>query len=226
MQILTQLASASALALLTSAMPAVQPSTPTAPAPAPSTNQTATVSPATPATPAPDAIITVQIGDSLTKIALANNTTWQRLYDKNTGISDPDLIYPGETLTIPASDETLADRPLPAPPAPAVSAPVETPSTSADTSEVSAASSVSAPVAPSGSVWDRIAACESSGNWSTNTGNGFYGGLQFTLSSWEAVGGTGLPSNASRDEQIMRAQMLQARQGWGAWPVCSVRAGV
>ncbi len=224
MQILTQLASASALALLTSAVPAVQPSAPAAPAPSPSTNQTASVSPATSAAPAPDATITVQIGDSLTKIALANGTTWQRLYDKNTVISDPDLIYPGEVLTIPAASEDLPDRPLPTPPAPAVSAPVESTSTSADTSEISAVPS--APATPSGSVWDRIAACESSGNWSINTGNGYYGGLQFTLSSWQSVGGTGLPSNASRDEQIMRAEMLQARQGWGAWPACSVRAGI
>lgn len=74
--------------------------------------------------------------------------------------------------------------------------------------------------------WDDLAQCESSGDWSANTGNGFYGGLQFTQSSWEAVGGTGNPADASRDEQIMRAEMLQSEQGWGAWPVCSRRLGL
>ena len=75
-------------------------------------------------------------------------------------------------------------------------------------------------------IWDQLAQCESSGNWADNTGNGFYGGLQFTLSSWRSVGGTGLPSNASREEQIHRAILLQASQGWGAWPVCSKKIGV
>ncbi|MEN3270557.1 MAG: resuscitation-promoting factor RpfA [Pseudonocardia sp.] len=76
------------------------------------------------------------------------------------------------------------------------------------------------------SVWDTIAQCESSGNWQTNTGNGFYGGLQFTLSTWQAFGGQGMPQQASRDEQIAVAQRVQAGQGWNAWPVCSHRAGM
>ena len=79
--------------------------------------------------------------------------------------------------------------------------------------------------AASGSVWDRIAACESSGNWHINTGNGYYGGLQFSASTWRAYGGSGLASNASKGEQIAVAEKVQASQGWGAWPVCSVKAG-
>ena len=79
---------------------------------------------------------------------------------------------------------------------------------------------------PAPGVWDRLAQCESGGDWSINTGNGFYGGLQFTLSSWRAVGGSGMPNHASRAEQIMRGQRLQAMQGWGAWPVCSRKIGV
>jgi len=79
----------------------------------------------------------------------------------------------------------------------------------------------------SGSVnWDAIAQCESSGNWSINTGNGFYGGLQFTQSSWHAAGGSGSPQNASRSEQIRVAQHLQQMQGWGAWPTCSHKIGL
>ncbi|ONM48118.1 transglycosylase [Nocardia donostiensis] len=69
--------------------------------------------------------------------------------------------------------------------------------------------------------WDAVAQCESSGNWSTNTGNGFYGGLQFTQSTWEAYGGTGYAHNASREEQIRVAENVLAAQGPGAWPVCS-----
>jgi hypothetical protein len=82
------------------------------------------------------------------------------------------------------------------------------------------------PVA-SGSVWDALAACESGGNWSINTGNGYYGGLQFSLPSWQAVGGTGLPSDASREEQIARAEALAASGGgYGHWPSCSAQLGL
>ncbi|MFT4082964.1 MAG: transglycosylase family protein [Nocardioides sp.] len=69
--------------------------------------------------------------------------------------------------------------------------------------------------------WDRIAQCESGGNWAANTGNGYYGGLQFSLGTWQAYGGTGLPSNASRAEQIRIATKVRdASGGYGAWPVC------
>lgn len=74
--------------------------------------------------------------------------------------------------------------------------------------------------------WDRLASCESTNRWDINTGNGFYGGLQFTLSSWAAVGGEGYPHHASKAEQIMRAEKLQDLQGWGAWPLCSKKLGL
>ncbi|HET6954784.1 MAG TPA: transglycosylase family protein, partial [Acidimicrobiales bacterium] len=77
-----------------------------------------------------------------------------------------------------------------------------------------------------GSVWDRLAQCESGGNWSINTGNGYYGGLQFSQSSWRAAGGSGSPASASREEQIRVAENLLARQGWGAWPACSRKLGL
>lgn len=73
--------------------------------------------------------------------------------------------------------------------------------------------------------WDAIAHCESGGNWATNTGNGFYGGLQFTLSTWHANGGVGNPAGASRTEQIAVAERVLASQGIGAWPVCGKYAG-
>jgi hypothetical protein len=71
--------------------------------------------------------------------------------------------------------------------------------------------------------WDAVASCESGGNWSTNTGNGFYGGLQFTMSTWHANGGSGSPQHASREEQIRVAENVLNSQGIGAWPVCGKR---
>jgi len=68
--------------------------------------------------------------------------------------------------------------------------------------------------------WDGVAQCESGGDWSINTGNGFYGGLQFTQSTWAANGGSGSAANASREEQIRVAESVLATQGPGAWPVC------
>jgi uncharacterized protein YabE (DUF348 family) len=70
-------------------------------------------------------------------------------------------------------------------------------------------------------IWDRIAACESGGNWSTNTGNGYYGGLQFNLGTWHAYGGQGRPDQNSREAQIAVAERVAAASGgYGAWPVC------
>ncbi|WP_432119065.1 transglycosylase family protein [Streptomyces sp. bgisy032] len=77
-------------------------------------------------------------------------------------------------------------------------------------------------------VWDRIAQCESGGNWHINTGNGYYGGLQFAASTWRAYGGTAYAATAdraSKSQQIAVATKVQQSQGWGAWPVCSARAG-
>jgi resuscitation-promoting factor RpfB len=79
---------------------------------------------------------------------------------------------------------------------------------------------------PSDSVWDKLAECESGGNWSINTGNGYYGGLQFSLSTWRAYGGSGMPHEASREEQIAIAKKLQADAGWGSWPACSSKLGL
>ena len=75
--------------------------------------------------------------------------------------------------------------------------------------------------------WDAIAECESGGNWSINTGNGYYGGLQFSRSTWRAYGGTGLPSQASRETQIAIATKLRdASGGYGAWPACAAKLGL
>jgi hypothetical protein len=75
-------------------------------------------------------------------------------------------------------------------------------------------------------VWHDLARCESGGNWSINTGNGYYGGLQFALATWESVGGTGYPHEHPAATQIDFGRKLQARQGWGAWPHCSEKLGL
>jgi uncharacterized protein YabE (DUF348 family) len=87
---------------------------------------------------------------------------------------------------------------------------------------------VSAPVYSSGSsVWDSLAACESGGNWAINTGNGYYGGLQFSLSTWQAYGGSGYPHQNSREAQIAVAERLRAATGgYGSWPHCSSVLGL
>lgn len=77
----------------------------------------------------------------------------------------------------------------------------------------------------SGVDWDAVAQCESGGNWAINTGNGYYGGLQFTLSTWRANGGVGNPAHAAREQQIAVAERVLKSQGIGAWPVCGKRAG-
>ncbi|WP_338750004.1 transglycosylase family protein [Janibacter alittae] len=93
----------------------------------------------------------------------------------------------------------------------------------------SIATASSANASTSSGVWDAVAACESGGNWSINTGNGFYGGLQFTTSTWQAFGGGQYAPNAhqaTKAQQIEVAKKTLQAQGPGAWPVCSVKAGL
>ena len=80
-----------------------------------------------------------------------------------------------------------------------------------------------------GATWDALSACESGGNWAINTGNGFYGGVQFNQSTWERNGGLRYAPRAdlaTREEQIAIAEVTRAVQGWGAWPVCGARSGL
>ena len=166
--------------------------------------------------------VMVKPGDTLTTLAKNHQTTWERLFNANETIKDPDVIYPGLEIRVPGPDEQLTPRQIPQDVAPVA---VKKPATTIRKSTTTVAKKSTAVVAGDG-VWDKIAACESGGNWSINTGNGYFGGLQFTLSSWRAVGGSGYPHQASREEQIMRGEKLQAIQGWGAWPACSAKIGL
>lgn len=80
-----------------------------------------------------------------------------------------------------------------------------------------------------GAIWDALARCESTGNWSINTGNGYYGGVQFDQGTWERQGGLRYAPRAdlaTREEQIAIAEITRQRQGWGAWPACTSRLGI
>ncbi len=200
------------------------------------------------AAPAKPRTYNVVAGDSLSSIAqdfgIKGLSGWRRLFDANRKIDNPDLITVGARLRIPAKGAELKRRSLPAPPAPVVVAPVAPPrvdssasrsssstdTSSSDSSSTDTSSAESAPAppssAPSSGVWASLAQCESGGNWSIDTGNGYYGGLQFNLSTWQGYGGSGMPHEASASEQIAVAERVQASQGWGAWPACSAELGL
>ena len=92
-----------------------------------------------------------------------------------------------------------------------------------------APAAASAPAVAGGTVWDELVQCEATGNWAINTGNGFYGGLQFTQQTWEGFGGTQYAPRAdlaTREQQIAVAEKVQAAQGWGAWPACTSKMGL
>lgn len=94
------------------------------------------------------------------------------------------------------------------------------------------ASLAKAPVSPpvttytSGTVWDRLAQCESGGNWAINTGNGFYGGLQFDIGTWGGYKGYANASLAPASVQIEKAMEVHARRGFSPWPACKMKLGL
>jgi LysM repeat protein len=168
----------------------------------------------------------VESGETLAEIAglYDHVASWQALAEANAGtISDPNLLIPGDVITLTGAESAPAEAP-PAEPAPEPE-PEPAPEPEAETATEPEPEPEQTTATDAG-VWDRLAQCESNGDWSINTGNGFYGGLQFTLESWEAVGGSGYPHEASRDEQIQRAEQLQAIQGWDAWPACADQLGL
>jgi len=171
---------------------------------------------------------TIRPGDTLSQVAArayGRAADWPALWWANRRqVPNPDLITTGQRLALPNSHQvppwlaraaraaTSAARPASAASAGATAAPA-----------APAHASSPAPVSSGGVNWSAIAACESGGNWSTNTGNGFYGGLQFTEGTWLANGGGQYASSAnlaSPSQQIAVAQNVLASQGIGAWPVC------
>ena len=176
---------------------------------------------AVPPPPPPPKTYTVQAGDNLSAIAQGQQLeSWRPLWDANPGIQNPDLIYANQQLVVPTGPTT--ERPLPADMS---SLPARTYAPQGGQVYQSAAPVTShANAAPanyaggSGGLMQRIRTRESGGNYAENTGNGFYGAYQFTVGTWQSVGGSGLPSNASPAEQDMRAQMLYNERGCSPWP--------
>ena len=183
---------------------------------------------------------TVHQGDTLSAIAAhayGSSAYWPAIWWANRHqVANPNMITAGQRLRLPASGHVSARMAhaavaaIPAPPPASAPAPAQAQAGSAPqgeppaTTPVSTAPVSSAPPASSGGAnWSAIAACESGGNWSANTGNGFYGGLQFTEQTWLAYGGGQYAPSAnlaSESEQIAVADRVLAGQGIGAWPVC------
>ena len=174
---------------------------------------------------------TVRPGDTLSAIAAheyGRAADWPALWWANRHrVPNPSMITAGQRLRLPDSPRVkqqmvrAAMAAIPAPPSAA--SPVSAPAAAPAAAPPAATSAAPAPGSSGGVNWSAIAACESGGNWSTNTGNGFYGGLQFTQQTWQAYGGGQYATSANQAtpaQQIAVAQRVLAGQGIGAWPVC------
>lgn len=159
----------------------------------------------------------VSPGDTLSEIAGDHDVSWQAIAADNDNIDDPDLILPGQVLRIPEPGTV-----------PASTTGDMTPDPTPDPTTTDAAQA-DAPAPSNAGVWDRLAACESGGDWSYNGSSGYDGGLQFHPDTWTAHGGGEFaPSahQASRAEQIAVAERVLDAQGWGAWPACAAELGL
>ncbi|WOP17387.1 resuscitation-promoting factor [Raineyella sp. LH-20] len=162
------------------------------------------------------------------EVISTKRTVDELLKEQNITLASGDKVDPGLTTVLTDGLKvtiTRAPKPVVVVAPKPTATPKPTTSTRSTTTTKSTTTTSTSSSAPAG-VWDKIAQCESGGNWSINTGNGYYGGLQFNLSTWRAYGGTGLPSDASKAQQIAIAQKVQAAQGWGAWPACTSKLGL
>lgn len=147
---------------------------------------------------------------------LSFQSSTQAFSETKTDVSSPKVI----------SAESQSVSWVPSTPTPTPN-PTETPTPTPTATPTPTPPPVGGPVDPaSDDIWNKIADCETHQNWGANTGNGYFGGLQFNQGAWNSVGGNGLPSDASRDEQISRGKMLQANRGWGAWGACARHLGL
>lgn len=173
--------------------------------------------------------VVIDPGDTLDGVAKEHQTTYKRLFDANVSIADPDLIYPGDKVRVPSADEQIAERELP------VAAPKQPVAQPAPAPKSAPVKRYIKPIVPApatvsnGSAWDRLAQCESGGNWSINTGNGYYGGVQFDRGTWLGNGGGAYAPTANlatKEQQIAIASKVQAARGWSPWPACSAKLGL
>lgn len=167
--------------------------------------------------------VTVALGDTLTGIGARTSRTWQQLAGWN-HLPNPNLIYAGQIIVLPLKDYV---------PPSVITIPSSPPVQHTATPTRTYTPAASAPVVSYGGgsytgIWACIAYHESGGVVSENTGNGYYGGLQFSASTWAAYGGTGSAANASASEQMAVANRIVAAAGgsYGAWPNTSRMCGV
>lgn len=169
----------------------------------------------------------VRPGDTLSQIAAheyGHAADWPAIWWANRRqVPNPGIIGVGQRLRLPGKARVRAwlARAAEAAAAPAAVAPATGGQASAPVTPVTSTAPV--PASSGGVNWSAIAACESGGNWGANTGNGFYGGLQFTQGTWDAYGGGQYASSANQatpGQQMAVANRVLAGQGIGAWPVC------
>lgn len=164
-------------------------------------------------------------------------TTWSitTVDGKRTGrkATSTETVREPRDRRIAVGTKAPAPKPAPAPArSEAPASPAARPSATQSAGQAAperAASTTSRAAAPASGAWRALAQCESGGNWSINSGNGYYGGLQFSASSWAGAGGTRyapLPHQATPAEQIATAEVLRANGGWGHWPACSAKLGL
>lgn len=132
-------------------------------------------------------------------------------------------------MELTTSDNELQDPQTPPTPEPTPKPlPVQTPRPTPQARAATIPPIARQPVRASGTgdVWDLLVQCETQGDWYANTGNGYYGGLQFDEQTWRSVGGRGNPANAPIAEQKLRAELLRQQRGFQPWPACSAQLGL
>lgn len=188
--------------------------------------------------------VTIASGDTLTEAAGALGMSLGTALERNPEYrNNPHRVFPGDEVCRDTSRQHLPPRdpePTPEPqpePAPAEQPASEPAAQPASEPEPEQPEPTTNQAVDDGSFprddvsddrWDRLAECESTSRWNVNTGNGYYGGLQFSPSTWRAFGGHEFASNAhlaTREQQILIAERTLAEQGWGAWPACTERFG-
>ena len=168
-------------------------------------------------------VYVVKVGDTLTSIGEKYKVSYTRLFDANTQIADPNVIDVGDKVKIPKKTAKFAHRNLAGTATVAVAY-----SSSNNNVQYASKTTVAASAPAGGGVWDRIAQCESGGNWSINTGNGYSGGLQFDSGTWGNYKRYASAAQAPRGVQIERAGQIRAGRGgsYSAWPACSAKLGL
>lgn len=170
----------------------------------------------------PNPSYSVVAGDSLSQVATKHSlANWKLVWDANPGLTNPDQLNVGQILVIP-NKVAVAPRELPAGYGIASSTPVSYKSSNA----VRKATARVAQQPAGDDAWAKLRACESGGNYSINTGNGYYGAYQYNNSTWNNYGGYARADLAPAAVQDAKAKETQAARGWSPWPGCSSKLGL